>query len=49
MIIKRVGSKQEEIDELTALLEGKLLSYQRFLIGRELKAIRSGISGETKD
>jgi hypothetical protein len=46
MIIKRVDSKQEEIAELTALLEGKLTSYQRFLIERELKAIRSGVSGE---
>jgi hypothetical protein len=46
MIIKKMDSKQEEIAELTALLKGQLISYQRFLIERELKAIRSGVSGE---
>ena len=46
MIIKRTDSKQEEIAELTALLQGKLFPYQQFLIERELKAIRSGVSGE---
>lgn len=46
MIIKKADSKQEEIAELTALLKGRLTSYQRFLIERELKAIRSGVSGE---
>jgi hypothetical protein len=46
MIIKKMDSKQEEIAELTTLLEGKLIPYQRFLIERELKAIRSGVSGE---
>jgi len=46
MIIKKMDSKQEEIAELTALLKGKLNPYQRFLIERELKAIRSGVSGE---
>jgi len=46
MIIKKMDSKQEEIAELTALLKGKLIPYQRFLIERELKAIRSGASGE---
>ena len=46
MIIKRMDSKQEEMAELTALLKGKLTPYQRFLIERELKAIRIGISGE---
>jgi len=46
MIIKRMDSKQEEITELTRILEGKLTSYQRFLIERELKAIKSGVSGE---
>jgi hypothetical protein len=46
MIIKRMDSKQEEIAELTALLKGRLTSYQRFLIERELKTIRSGVSGE---
>lgn len=46
MILKKMDSKQEEIAELTALLKGRLISYQRFLIERELKAIRSGVSGE---
>jgi hypothetical protein len=46
MIIKKMDSKQEEMAELTALLKGKLIPYQRFLIERELKAIRSGASGE---
>jgi hypothetical protein len=46
MIIKKMDSKQEEIAELTVLLKGGLISYQRFLIERELKAIRSGVSGE---
>jgi hypothetical protein len=46
MIIKKMDSKQEEMAELTALLKGKLIPYQRFLIERELKAIRSGVSGE---
>jgi hypothetical protein len=48
MIIKKMDSKQEEIAELTALLKGKLIPYQRSLIERELKAIRSGVSGEKK-
>jgi ribosomal protein L37AE/L43A len=46
MIIKRADSKQEEIRELEGLLKGKLTSYQRFLIERELKAVRSGVYGE---
>jgi len=46
MIIKKMDSRQEEIAELTALLKDKLIPYQRFLIERELKAIRSGVSGE---
>lgn len=46
MIIKKIDSKQGEIAELTALLEGKLTSYQRFLIERELKAVRRGFHGE---
>jgi hypothetical protein len=46
MIIKRADSKQEEIQELEGLLKGKLASYQRFLIERELKAVRSGVYGE---
>jgi len=48
MIIKKMDSKQEEIAELTALLKGKLIPYQRSLIERELKTIRSGVSGEKK-
>jgi hypothetical protein len=39
MIIKEMDSKQEEIGELTALLKGKPIPYQRFLIERELRAI----------
>ena len=46
MIIKKMDSKQEEIAELTVLLNRKLTPYQRFLIERELRAIRSGVSGE---
>jgi hypothetical protein len=46
MIIKRMDSKLEDIRELEILLRGKLSSHQRFLIERELKAIRGGISGE---
>jgi hypothetical protein len=46
MIIKKMDSKQEEVAELTALLNGKLTPYQRFLIERELKAIKSGVEGE---
>jgi hypothetical protein len=46
MIIKKMDSKQEEIADLTALLKGKLTSYQRFLIEGELKGVRSGVSGE---
>ncbi len=42
MIIKKMDSKQEEIAELTALLKGRLTSNQRFVIERELKAIRVG-------
>jgi len=46
MIIKKMDSKQEELAELTALLKGRLTSDQRFLIERELEAIRTGVSGE---
>jgi hypothetical protein len=41
-----MDSKQEELAELTALLKSTLTSYQRLLIDRELKAIKSGVSGE---
>jgi hypothetical protein len=46
MIIKKMDSRREEIAELKVLLKGRLIPYQRFLIERELKAIRSGVSGE---
>ena len=46
MIIKKMDSKQEEIAEVTALLKGKLTPQQRFLIERELRTIKSGVSGE---
>jgi hypothetical protein len=46
MIIKRNDSKEAEIGELEALLEGKLNPRQRFTIERELKAIRDGVSAE---
>jgi hypothetical protein len=46
MIIKKMDSKQEEMAELTALLRGKLIPYQRFLIERELRTIKSGVSSE---
>ena len=38
MIIKRMDSKQDEIAELTALLKGRLTSYQRFSMEREVGA-----------
>jgi hypothetical protein len=41
-----MDSKQDEIAELTALLKDRLIPYQRYLIERALKAIRSGVSGE---
>ena len=37
MIIKRMDSKQDEIAELMALLKGRLTSYQRFSMEREMK------------
>lgn len=46
MIIKRMDSKHEEIGKLEILLKGKLTPYQRFLIERELKSMRSGVHGE---
>jgi hypothetical protein len=46
MIIKKRDSKQEEIKELETLLKIGLTSYQRFLIERELKTLKSGIQGE---
>ena len=47
MIIKNMDSKQEDLAELTALLKGRLTSYQQLMIERELKAIKSGVEGET--
>ncbi len=41
-----MDSKQEEIQELEILLKAKLTRYQRFLIERELKTMRSGVYGE---
>jgi len=41
-----MDSKREEMAELTASLKGRLTSYQRFLIERELKTIKSGVTGE---
>jgi len=46
MIIKNMDSKQEDLAELTALLKGRLTSYQQLMIERELKAIKSGVEGE---
>jgi hypothetical protein len=46
MIIKKMDSREEEIAELTVLLKGRLTSRQRFLMERELKATRAGVSGE---
>jgi hypothetical protein len=46
MIIKRMDSRQGEIADLTALQKGKLTPNQRFLIERELRAIKGGVSGE---
>jgi ATP sulfurylase len=45
MIIKKIDLKQEEMAELTALLKGRLIPYQRFLIERELKTMKSGFYG----
>lgn len=46
MLIKRMDSKQEELEELKGLLQGNLTPYQRFLIEREVKAMTSGVRGE---
>ena len=46
MIIKWMDSKEAEIAELEALLKGNLNTRQRFLMERELKAIKAGVSGE---
>ena len=44
--IKPMDSKQDEIKELSSLLDEKITPNQRFQIERELKAIRSGVLGE---
>ena len=46
MIVKRMDSKQKEIEELSSLLKEKLSPEQRFHIGRELRAIHGGAQGE---
>lgn len=46
MIIKKMDSKQKEIRELETLLKSNLTPFQRFLIERELKAIKGGVYGE---
>jgi hypothetical protein len=46
MIIKRMDSKQEEIEQLSSFLKGDITSNQRFMIERELKAMRNGVHGE---
>lgn len=46
MVIKTMDSKQEEIKELSSLLNEKITPNQRFQVERELKAIRTGILGE---
>lgn len=46
MIIKTMDSKQDEIKELSSLLNEKFTPNQRFQIERELRAIRKGVLGE---
>jgi hypothetical protein len=46
MIIKRMDSRQKDIEELSSLLKGCLTSNQRFLIERELEAVKKGFNGE---
>ena len=46
MIIKTMDSKQDEIKELSSLLNEKITPNQRFQIERELRAIREGVLGE---
>lgn len=46
MIIKTMDSMQEEMEELSALLDDDLTPNQRFLIERELKAMKTGVHGE---
>jgi hypothetical protein len=46
VIIKTMDSRQEEMRELSSLLNEKINANQRFQIERELKAIRTGALGE---
>jgi hypothetical protein len=41
-----MDSKQEEIEQLSSFLKGDITSNQRFMIERELKAMRNGVHGE---
>jgi len=46
MIIKRMDSKQDEMEALSSLLEEPINANQKFLIERELKAMKKGVHGE---
>ena len=46
MIIKTMDSKQDDIKELSSLLNEKVAPNQRFQVEGELKAIKSGVLGE---
>ena len=41
-----MDSKKEEIEELSLLLKEDITANQRFLIERELKAMKNGVHGE---
>jgi len=47
MLIKKSDSKHEEIQELKSLLKCHITTKQRFLIERELKSLKIGVSGES--
>lgn len=46
MIIKRMDSRKEDIEELSSLLKEELTANQRFLIERELRGMKNGSLGE---
>lgn len=46
MIVKRTDPKNAEITELTALIQQAQTPEQKFLIERELRAMKTGIQGE---
>ncbi len=46
MIIKKMDSKQEEVEELSSLIKEEITPNQRFLMERELKAMKNGVHGE---